>query len=164
MQNVLKAFLEDSGYQITLADDGIEGIAAFHRAAYDMVFLDIMMPKLDGYTVCEMIRKEGNTPVILLTALDDEESQMKGFDLLADDYITKIIFSLFSLLAVINNIQCLPPKNAIGYGDAETGITIFGTPTYLYLLCGFTVMLIIATVIVFLRSNYKKWGLKNEKN
>ena len=64
--------------------------------------------------------------------------------------ISSIIFSLFSLLAVINNIRCLPPKNVIGYADAETGITIFGTPTYLYLLCGFTVMLIIATVLYFL--------------
>lgn len=103
IQNVLKAFLEDAGYQITLADDGMEGIAAFHRAAYDLVLLDIMMPKLDGYTVCEMIRKEGSTPVILLTALDDEESQMKGFDLLADDYITKP----FSMPLVMRRIEAV---------------------------------------------------------
>lgn len=103
IQNVLKAFLEDAGYQITLADDGMEGIAAFHRATYDLVLLDIMMPKLDGYTVCEMIRKEGSTPVILLTALDDEESQMKGFDLLADDYITKP----FSMPLVMRRIEAV---------------------------------------------------------
>lgn len=89
IQNILKAFLEDAGYRITLADDGIAGMAAFHKLTYDLVLLDIMMPKLDGYTVCEMIRNEGSAPVILLTALDDEESQMKGFDVLADDYITK---------------------------------------------------------------------------
>lgn len=89
IQNILRAFLEDAGYSITLADDGMEGITAFHKDKFDLVLLDIMMPKLDGYTVCEMIRKEGDTPVILLTALDDEDSQMKGFDLLADDYITK---------------------------------------------------------------------------
>ena len=76
--------------------------------------------------------------------------------------ISSIIFSLFSMVAVINNIRCKPPKNVIGYADAETGITVFGTPTYLYLLCGFTVMLIIATAFVFLRSNYKKWRRKNE--
>lgn len=49
------------------------------------VLLDIMMPKMDGYAVCEMIRNESDTPVILLMALDDEDSQMKGFDLLAAD-------------------------------------------------------------------------------
>lgn len=103
MQNILKAFLEDAGYQITIASDGMEGITAFHKAAYDLVLLDIMMPKLDGYTVCEMIRRESDTPVILLTALDDEESQMKGFDLMADDYITKP----FSVPLVVRRIEAV---------------------------------------------------------
>lgn len=103
IQNILKAFLEDAGYSITLADDGIAGMAAFHKATYDLALLDIMMPKLDGYTVCEMIRNEADTPVILLTALDDEESQMKGFDALADDYITKP----FSMPLVLRRIEAV---------------------------------------------------------
>lgn len=103
IQNILRAFLEDAGYSITLADDGMEGIAVFHKDKFDLVLLDIMMPKLDGYTVCEMIRKEGDTPVILLTALDDEDSQMKGFDLLADDYITKP----FSMPLVLRRIKAV---------------------------------------------------------
>ena len=103
MQNILKAFLEDAGYQITIAGDGMEGIAAFHKAAYDLVLLDIMMPKLDGYTVCEMIRRESNTPVIRLTALDDEGSQIKGFELMADDYITKP----FSVPLVVRRIEAV---------------------------------------------------------
>ena len=78
IQNILKVFLEDAGYSVTLADDGMDGIAAFHKEMFELVLLDIMMPKLDGYTVCEMIRNERDTPVILLTALDDEESQKKG--------------------------------------------------------------------------------------
>ncbi len=48
IQNILKAFLEDAGYSVALADDGIAGIAEFHKAAYDLVLLDIMMPKMDG--------------------------------------------------------------------------------------------------------------------
>lgn len=103
IQNILKAFLEDAGYHIVLANDGMEGIATFHTAQYDLVLLDIMMPRLDGYTVCEMIRNESDTPVILLTALDDEESQMKGFDLLADDYITKP----FSMPLVLRRIEAV---------------------------------------------------------
>lgn len=103
IQNILKAFLEDVGYTVTLADDGMAGIATFHKCTYDLVLLDIMMPKLDGYTVCEMIRNESDTPVMLLTALDDEESQMKGFDLLADDYITKP----FSMPLVLRRIEAV---------------------------------------------------------
>lgn len=103
IQNILKAFLEDAGYSVVLADDGMAGIAEFHKSPYDLVLLDIMMPKLDGYTVCEMIRNESDTPIILLTALDDEGSQMKGFDLLADDYITKP----FSMPLVLRRIEAV---------------------------------------------------------
>lgn len=103
IQNILKAFLEDAGYSITLADDGMAGIAAFHKATFDLILLDIMLPKLDGYSVCEMIRNESTTPIILLTALDDEDSQLKGFDLLADDYITKP----FSMPLVLRRIEAV---------------------------------------------------------
>lgn len=103
IQNILKAFLENAGYNIALADNGIDGVAKFHKDNFDLVLLDIMMPKLDGYTVCEMIRKESNVPIILLTALDDEESQMKGFELLADDYITKP----FSMPLVVKRIEAV---------------------------------------------------------
>ncbi len=103
IQNILKAFLENAGYSVALADDGIAGIAEFHKQAYDLVLLDIMMPKMDGYTVCEMIRNESDIPVILLTALDDEDSQVKGFDLLADDYITKP----FSMPLILRRIEAV---------------------------------------------------------
>lgn len=103
LQNILRIFLEDAGYQATLADDGMDGIAAFHKDSFDLVLLDIMMPRLDGYSVCEMIRNESSTPVILLTALDDEDNQMKGFNLLADDYITKP----FSMPLVLKRIEAV---------------------------------------------------------
>lgn len=103
IQNILKAFLENAGYKVALVDDGIDGVAKFHQDNFDLVLLDIMMPKLDGYTVCEMIRKESNVPIILLTALDDEKSQMKGFELLADDYITKP----FSVPLVLKRIEAV---------------------------------------------------------
>ena len=103
LQNILRIFLEDAGYQATLADDGMDGIAAFHKDSFDLVLLDIMMPRLDGYSVCEMIRNESSTPVILLTALDDEDNQMKGFNLLADDYITKP----FSMPLVLKRMEAV---------------------------------------------------------
>ena len=118
IQNILKAFLEDAGYRVTLADDGIAGMTAFHKAVSDLVLLDIMMPKLNGYTVCEMIRNESDTPIILLTALDDEDSQMKGFDLLADDYITKP----FSMPLVLRRIEAVL-RRAKGTEDNSSILT-----------------------------------------
>ena len=103
IQNILKAFWEDAGYAVALADDGMDGIAFFHKAVYDLVLLDVMMPRLDGYSVCEMIRNESTTPIILLTALDDEDSQLNGFELLADDYITKP----FSMPLVLKRIEAI---------------------------------------------------------
>ena len=110
IQNILRIFLEDAGYQATLADDGMDGIAAFHKDSFDLVLLDIMMPRLDGYSVCEMIRNESSTPVILLTALDDEDNQMKGFNLLADDYITKP----FSMPLVLKRIEAVLRRTRSG--------------------------------------------------
>lgn len=110
LQNILRIFLEDAGYQVTLADDGMDGIAAFHKDSFDLVLLDIMMPRLDGYSVCEMIRNESSTPVILLTALDDEDNQMKGFNLLADDYITKP----FSMPLVLKRIEAVLRRTRSG--------------------------------------------------
>lgn len=113
IQNILYAFLTDAGYAVALADDGMAGMAEYHKADYDLVLLDIMMPKIDGFTVCEMIRNEGHTPVILLTALDDEDSQMKGFDLLADDYITKP----FSMPLVLRRIESVLRRSGGQDGD-----------------------------------------------
>jgi two-component system, OmpR family, response regulator VanR len=97
IQNIIKAFLEEAGYEVKTADDGIEGLEEFHKGNFDLVLLDIMLPKIDGFAVCEMIRKESAVPVVILTALDEEQEQLKGFDLKADAYITKP-FSLNILL------------------------------------------------------------------
>ena len=122
IQNILRIFLEDAGYQVTLADDGMDGIAAFHKDSFDLVLLDIMMPRLDGYSVCEMIRNESSTPVILLTALDDEDNQMKGFNLLADDYITKP-FSMPLVLkrmeAVLRRAQSGEKSSVLAYQNVQ---------------------------------------------
>ena len=86
-----------------LASDGIMGIELFKKHTPDLVLLDLMLPKIDGYAVCEILRKESTTPIIMLTARDDDESQMKGFDVLADDYITKP----FSMPLVLKRIEAV---------------------------------------------------------
>ena len=89
IQNILKNYLEDAGYTVETADDGMEGYSRFQREAFDLILLDIMMPKIDGYVVLEMIRRESNIPVIMISAMGDVVDQIKAFELKVDDYITK---------------------------------------------------------------------------
>ena len=103
IQRVIKAFLENEGYNVILAEDGLEGIDLFREQQPDLVLLDLMLPKISGFTVSEMIRKESRVPIIMLTALDDDASQMKGFDAMADDYITKP----FSMPVVVKHIEAV---------------------------------------------------------
>lgn len=88
IQDLLRNFLQEVGYEITIASDGMEAIALFSSTRFDLILLDIMLPKIDGFTVCELIRKQSQVPIIMLTALNGEE-QIKGLDLQVDDYITK---------------------------------------------------------------------------
>lgn len=89
IQALLHDFLQDAGYEVLLASDGVEAVSLFSANTLDLVLLDIMLPKIDGYNVCEVIRKQSNIPIVMLTALDSEADQIKGFDLHIDDYITK---------------------------------------------------------------------------
>lgn len=90
-REVLQNFLESAGYSVTTAEDGVEALVIAKKQAFDLVLLDIMLPKIDGYGVCEVLRGESNIPIIMLTALDSEAHQVRGFDLRIDDYITKPI-------------------------------------------------------------------------
>lgn len=117
IQSVIKAFLEDAGYNTLLAGDGLEGLEQFRKQTPDLVLLDLMLPKIDGFAVCEMIRKESQVPVIMLTALDSDADQMKGFDALADDYITKP----FSMPVVMRHIEAVLRRTERG-NPAESSV------------------------------------------
>ena len=103
IQSVLYELLIEAGYLVTLADDGLEGLSQFRKQTFSLVLLDIMMPKIDGYAVCEIIRRTSHIPIIMLTAMDEEEAQVKAFELQADDYITKP----FSLKLVLMRIEAV---------------------------------------------------------
>lgn len=108
IQSILSELLADAGYDIEVAGDGLEGITKFKEKTFSLVLLDIMLPKIDGYAVCEMIRKESNIPIIMLTALDEEEAQIKAFELEVDDYITKpfsVKLVLMRVEAVLRRVQ-----------------------------------------------------------
>lgn len=89
IQELLREFLKEAGYEVMTASDGIEAMELFAKNKYDLILLDIMLPKIDGSGVCELIRKQSQAPIIMLTALGGEEEQIRGLDLQVDDYITK---------------------------------------------------------------------------
>ena len=69
IQELLKNFLQEAGYSIVLANDGVEALSIFSDVQFDLILLDIMLPKIDGFAVCELIRKQSQVPIIMLTAL-----------------------------------------------------------------------------------------------
>ena len=89
IQELLAAYLRDAGYEIVIAGDGVEALAQFQQGAFDMILLDLMLPKIDGFGVCELIRRESSVPILMLTALDGEQEQLRGFQMEIDDYVTK---------------------------------------------------------------------------
>lgn len=121
IQELLCAYLRDAGYETGAASDGIQAMEFFHKKHWDLILLDLMLPKIDGYCVCEMIRKESDVPVIMLTALDGEAEQLRGFDLDIDDYVTKP-FSMPVLLRKIGIIlrkrgECSGERHQLHYRD-----------------------------------------------
>ena len=85
----ISEYLSEVGYEVKVASDGQEGIDLFRQNKFDLVLLDIMLPKINGLGVLIQIRETSNVPVIMLTAMNDDYSQIMSFNEKADDYITK---------------------------------------------------------------------------
>lgn len=139
IQELLCAYLRDAGYETAAAGDGVAALDLFHKGSWDLLLLDLMLPKIDGYAVCELIRRESAVPIIMLTALDTEENQIKGFDLQADDYVTKP-FSMPVLLrkigAVLRRSGGGEERRTISYADLlldldDYRVSVDGTPVEL---------------------------------
>ena len=118
IQEMLCAYLRDAGYSVSAASDGIQAMDCFHRESWDLILLDLMLPKIDGYGVCELIRRESDVPVIMVTALDTEENQIRGFDLQIDDYVTKP----FSMPILLRKIAAVLRRTG---SDAESRQLIY---------------------------------------
>lgn len=95
--------MEREGFEVYVAPDGQLGWELYHQCAPDLVVIDVMMPKMDGYELCENIRLESDTPIIMLTARGEERDRLMGLTLGADDYLTKP-FSPRELMLRIRNI------------------------------------------------------------
>ena len=103
IQELLRAYLEDAGYGTAAAGDGVEAMALFGAQPFDLVLLDLMLPKIDGFGVCELIRRQSQVPILMLTALDGEEQQLRGFGMDIDDYVTKP----FSMPVLLEKIRVI---------------------------------------------------------
>ncbi len=114
IQALLHDFIQEAGHSVILASDGVEALAKYSEQDFDLVLLDIMLPKIDGYGVCEVIRQKSDVPIIMLTALDGEENQIRGLDLQADDYITKsfsmpvLLRKIAAVLRRSSKLKCIP--------------------------------------------------------
>ena len=87
--NIMKKNLEREGYNVFTAFDGGSGLEVLENNHVDLIILDLMLPNLDGHSTCKMIRSKSDVPIIILTALNDEDNQLKAFEFQVDDYITK---------------------------------------------------------------------------
>jgi DNA-binding response OmpR family regulator len=89
MRILLSDYLKKEGFKYLEASNGIEAIDIFNKEKVDLIVLDIMMPYMDGWEVCRTIRKTSNVPIIILTARSEEDDKLLGYDIGADDYVTK---------------------------------------------------------------------------
>lgn len=112
----IKFSLEQDGMEVDCAYDGEEAVEAAKAAEYDIVLLDVMLPKMDGFEVCKAIREFSNVPIIMLTAKDGDMDKILGFDFGADDYITKP----FNILEVKARIKAIFKRSKRNNSDSQS--------------------------------------------
>lgn len=128
MLGVLRYNLAKEGYSVSTATDGVQALEEARTNKPDLIILDIMLPKMSGFEVCRILRKEMTVPILMLTARDDEIDKVVGLDLGADDYMTKP-FSMRELLARVRamlrrvEMQAVRPEETLKAGDIEMDIT-----------------------------------------
>lgn len=113
LSETLRYNLEREGYRVYTAGDGIQALELARREHPDMLLLDVMLPRLDGFSVCRILRQESDVPILMLTARQDEIDRIAGLELGADDYVSKP-FSLGELLARVRAIMRRSDRQPIG--------------------------------------------------
>ncbi len=111
--DILKTAAEKEGFQVILARDGEETLSEFRRNHPQMILLDVMMPKLDGFQVCREIRKESNVPIIMITARGEDFEKIMGLEIGADDYIVKP-FSPGEVMARVRAVMRRIEQSSVG--------------------------------------------------
>ena len=104
IREIIKEYAEFNGFQVTQAEDGMEAVEKVKNEDFDIIIMDIMMPKLDGYSACKEIKKIKEVPVIMLSARGEEYDKLFGFEIGVDDYVVKP-FSPKELIARIRAVM-----------------------------------------------------------
>jgi DNA-binding response OmpR family regulator len=122
MVDMLSYWLKGRGYDVIRAFDGEQAIKRWRETLPDLVILDVQMPKLDGFEVCRQMRSETNSMVLILTAFDREDDEVRGLELGADDYLRKP-FTPRQLLA---RIKAILRRSTNGHGTANSSVVTVG--------------------------------------
>ena len=123
MRRIVRDYLQIKGYVVLEAVDGVEALELLSRRDVDLVLLDVMMPRMDGFETCRRIRQTSAVPVIMLTARSEEEDELQGFQLGVDEYIAKP-FSLKVLLARIEAVLRRGQPQPETKQDSAPGLTV----------------------------------------
>lgn len=119
IRQLLTSYLRNEGFSVSEAEDGVAAIELFNLEKFDLIILDILIPKIDGYGVCELIKSKSDVPVIFLSALGDERSMIKGYDSFADDYVTKP----FSMPVFLRKVKAVLRRDLSSANDDYSKIT-----------------------------------------
>ena len=118
IRDIIAEYMRKGGHRCLTADDGVDALAILKSQSVDALILDVIMPHLDGLSVCRIARERGNVPIVILTAKSEEEDKLKGYAYGADDYMTKP-FSPRVLLAKVNALlrrASFSPGEVLGAG------------------------------------------------
>ena len=122
IRRVVREYAEFEEYEVTEAENGMEAVALCRENDYDLIIMDVMMPRLDGYSACKEIRKHKNIPIIMLSARGEEYDKLFGFELGIDDYVVKP-FSPKELMAriraVLNRKQAVTEDRKSGSNSMD---------------------------------------------
>lgn len=130
ISDMMKSYLQRAGHDAYQAYDGAETLQKVKDVKPDLVLLDIMMPKLDGFTVCETLRKTTNIPIIVVSAKVTEEDKVRMFDLGADDYITKPFSFKEMVMRVGAQLRRYYEFNVVPTGDRRYGELLISPSRY----------------------------------
>ena len=121
LRDILRRYLEKENYNVFQGESGESGIEIFKENQIDLVLLDIMLPKMQGWEVCKKIKEISSTPIIILTSRSEDEDETRGLTLGADDYIIKP----FKPKALLTRIRIILEKNIINFPDIIDDLEIY---------------------------------------
>lgn len=122
LREIVSDYFASEGFEVIEAEDGKQALALFEAHEIDLIVLDIMLPEIDGWSVCRRVRKESVVPIIMLTARSDEEDTLLGFELGADEYVTKP----FSPKVLVARAKTLLKRAEGSVGQEENMLSMSG--------------------------------------